>query len=101
MSISVKNISLSVNGTPSNQFKIELDGGKYRIDELRLIQKLLEPCKLKFKLRKDPEEDISEIQFTACGSMIGKSCTLSLQTDSVEQEISGFAAGSQNADIEF
>ena len=101
MSISVKNISISVNGTPSNQFKIELDGGKYRIDELRLIQKLLEPCKLKFKLRKDPEEDISEIQFTACGSMIGKSCTLSLQTDSVEQEISGFAAGSQNADIEF
>ena len=101
MSISVKNITLSVNGTPSNKFKIELDGGKYRIDELRLTQKLLEPCKLKFKLRKDPEEDISEIQFTACGSMMGKSCTLSLQTDSVEQEISGFAAGSQNADVEF
>ena len=101
MSISVKNITLSVNGTPSNKFKIELDGGKYRIDELRLTQKLLEPCRLKFKLRKDPEEDISEIQFTACGSMIGKPCTLSLQTDSVEQEISGFAAGSQNADVEF
>ena len=101
MSISVKSISLSINGTPSNKFKIELDGGKYRIDELRLTQKLLEPCKLKFKLRKDPEEDISEIQFTACGSMIGKPCTLSLQTDSVEQEISGFAAGSQNADVEF
>ena len=101
MSISVKNISLSINGTESKKFNIELNGCKYHIEELCLTQKLLEPCHLEFKLRKDPEEDISEIQFTACSSMIGKPCTLTLQTDSVEQEITSFTAGSQNADIEF
>ncbi|MCR4915194.1 MAG: phage baseplate assembly protein V [Prevotella sp.] len=101
MSISVKSISLSVNGTPSNQFNIELDGAKYSIEDVKMTQRLLEPCRLEFKLRKTPQEDISEIQFTTCGSIIGKDVTLSMQTDSVEQEISGFAAGSQNADVEF
>ena len=101
MSISVKNIALSVNGTPSNQFNIELDGAKYTLDKFKMTQKLLEPCRLEFVLRKAPEEDINEIQFTTCSSIIGKDVTLSLQTDSMEQEISGFSAGSQNADIEF
>lgn len=101
MSISVKNISLSINDAVSKQFNIELDGVKYSVDNFKLTQKLLEPCRLEFKLRKSPEEDISEIQFTTCGSIIGKDVKLTLQTDSVEQEISGFAAGTQNADIEF
>jgi len=101
MSISVKNISLSINDAVSKQFNIELDGVKYSVDNFKLTQKLLEPCRLEFKLRKSPEEDISEIQFTTCGSIVGKDVKLTLQTDSVEQEISGFAAGTQNADIEF
>ena len=101
MSITVKNIAFSVNGTPSKQFNIELDGAKYSLSQFKLTQKLLEPCRLEFVLQKAPEEDINEIQFTTCGSIIGKDVTLSLQTDSTEQEISGFAAGSQNADIEF
>ncbi len=101
MSISVKNISLSINGTTSNQFNIELDGAKYSLDKFKITQKLLEPCRLEFVLQKAPEEDINEIQFTTCGSIIGKDVTLSVQTDSMEQEISNFAAGSQNADIEF
>lgn len=101
MSISVKNIALSLNGTQSNQFNIELDGTKYSLDKFKMTQKLLEPCRLEFRLCKAPEEDINEIQFTTCGSIIGKDVTLSLQTDSMEQEISGFSAGSQNADIEF
>ena len=41
------------------KFNIELDGAKYRLDEFKLTQKLLKPCRLKFKLRKDPAEDIS------------------------------------------
>ena len=76
MSISVKNIALSVNGTPSNQFNIELDGAKYTLDNFKITQKLLEPCRLEFVLRKAPEEDINEIQFTTCSSIIGKDVTL-------------------------
>ena len=101
MSISIKNISLSINESVSNQFNIELDGTKYSIDEFKMSQRLLEPCRLEFKLFKSPEESIAEVQFTTCGSIIGKDVKLSLQTDSMEQEISGFAAGTQNADIEF
>ncbi len=101
MSITVKNIAFSVNGTPSKQFNIELDGAKYCLSTFKMTQKLLEPCKLEFSLCKAPDEDINEIQFTTCGSIIGKDVTLSLQTDSMEQEIQGFSEGSQNADIEF
>lgn len=101
MSISVKNISVSINGTVSNQFNIQLDGVKYTLDKFKMSQKLLEPCKLEFLLRKTPEEDITEIQFTTCGSIIGKEVKLTLQTGSMEQEIQGFSQGSQNADIEF
>ena len=101
MSITVKNIAFSINGTPSKQFNIELDGAKYCLSTFKMTQKLLEPCKLEFSLCKAPDEDINEIQFTTCGSIIGKDVTLSLQTDSMEQEIQGFSEGSQNADIEF
>lgn len=101
MSISVKNIAFSIAGTTSKQFNIELDGAKYSLDKFKMTQRLLEPCKLAFKLRKAPDEDINEIQFTTCGSIIGKEVKLTLQTDSMEQEIQGFSEGTQNADIEF
>lgn len=101
MSISVKNIAFSIAGTTSKQFNIELDGAKYSLDKFKMTQRLLEPCKLEFKLRKAPDEDINEIQFTTCGSIIGKEVKLTLQTDSMEQEIQGFSEGTQNADIEF
>ena len=101
MSISVKNISLSINGTQSEQFLIEIEGAKYRIDNFTLCQQLLVPNTLSFMLRKDPEEDISEIQFTACSAIIGKDVTLTLQTDAIEQKQSSFNEGGKNADIEF
>jgi len=101
MSISVKNISLSINGTQSEQFKIEIDGAKYRLDNFSLRQQLMAPARLSFSLRKDPEEDISEIQFTACSTIIGKEVMLSLQTDNMEGKISGFSDKGQAADVEF
>lgn len=101
MSISVKSISLTINGTQSEQFKIEIDGAKYRIDDFTLRQKLLSPQLLSFSLRKDPEEDISEIQLTACSTIIGKEVTLALQTGNMEEKMSGFSDKGQTADIEF
>ena len=101
MSISVKNISLSINGTQSEQFKIEIDGAKYRLDDFSLKQQLLVPAKLTFTLRKDPEEDISEIQFSACSTIIGKEVTLTLQTDNIEEKITTFSDAGRNADLEF
>lgn len=101
MSISVKNITLSIDGTQSNKFKIELSGAQYNLNNFKLVQRLDEPNVLTFDLVKDPLEDISEPQFTVCADIIGKAVTLNLQTDSIETEIAKWAQGAQVADLEF
>lgn len=101
MSISIKNIRLSIDGTLSNKFKIDIDGAKYNLDQFKLTQQLLTPNTLTFTMHKNPEEDASEPQFTACSSIIGKPLTLDIQTDSTEREISDFSENGQSADIEF
>jgi Rhs element Vgr protein len=101
MSISIKNITISINGTLSNKFKIDIEGATYNLDQFKLTQQLLRPNTLTFQMHKNPEEDISEPQFTACSSIIGTPITLNIQTDSTECEISDFTQQEQTADIEF
>jgi uncharacterized protein involved in type VI secretion and phage assembly len=101
MSISVKNITLSIDGTQSKKFKIELSGAQYNLNNFKLVQRLDEPNVLTFDLVKNPIEDISEPQFTVCSDIIGKPVTLNLQTDSIETEIAKWAQGAQVADLEF
>ena len=101
MSISVKNITLSIDGTQSKKFKIELSGAQYNLNNFKLVQRLDEPNVLTFDIVKDPLEDISEPQFTVCADIIGKAVTLNLQTDSIETEIAKWAQGAQVADLEF
>lgn len=101
MSISIKNITISIDGTLSKKFKIDIEGATYNLDDFKLTQRLLVPNKLTFNMHKNPEEDISEPQFTACSSIIGTPITLNIQTDSTEREISNFTEKEQTADIEF
>ena len=101
MSISVKNITLSIDGTQSRKFKIDLSGAQYNLNNFKLVQRLDEPNVLTFDIVKDPLEDISEPQFTVCADIIGKPVTLNLQTDSIETEIAKWAQGAQVADLEF
>lgn len=101
MSISIKNISVTIDGTQSNMFKIELDGAKYRLDSFTLSQNLLQPNTLSFVMYKDPEEDVNEPQFGVCKAIIGKAITIYLQTDPMEQEIPSFSDEGKMADIEF
>lgn len=100
MSISVKSITVSIDGNPSNQFKIEISGIKYTMANFVLSQRMLDHSHLNFDLIKDPLEDISETQFKVCSDIIGKQITLNLQTDPMEKEISSFS-GDTVADIEF
>ena len=65
MSISIKNIQVTIGGTQSNMFKIQLDGAKYRLDSFTLSQNLLQPNVLSFVMYKDPEEDVNEPQFAS------------------------------------
>lgn len=101
MSISVKNISVSIAGIRSNRFNIELSGDKFSLANFVITERLLDHCRLSFNLIKAPDESIGDTQFQVCADIIGKEVTLSLETDNMENEIQGFSSGDQNADIEF
>lgn len=86
MSISIKNITIAINGTKSTGFCIELDESVWRLDHFTLTQSLLSPNSLSFTMHKGPEENMNEALFTICGLIIGKEITISLETDSIEKE---------------
>lgn len=100
MSISIKNISVAIEGTKSTGFCIKLDGTRWRLDNFMLSQSLLSPNMLSFSLHKEPDERINEISFNVCGAIIGKEVSLSLETESIEKE-SLKAETDAVADIEF
>lgn len=101
MSISVKNILLSIDGTNSNKFKMQLDGALYHFDNFRMRQRLMQPCELAFTMFKDPIEDISEPQFSICSYLIGKEIRLTLQTEEMETEITNNKDEGKTSEIEF
>ncbi len=100
MSISIRNISVAIDGTKSTGFCIELDGTKWRLDNFMLSQTLLSSNFLTFTLHKEPDERINEISFNVCGAIIGKKIEISLETDNIENE-SLNAENDSVADIEF
>lgn len=96
MSISVKNISVSIDGNKSNEFDIELEGTIWHLDDFSLFQSLLSPNSLTFNMHKGPEEDINEALFAVCGQIIGKEITLSLQTEIITPNEAGEKTGEIN-----
>lgn len=100
MSISIRNISVAIDGTKSTGFCIELDGAKWRLDNFMLSQSLLSHNSLSFSLHKEPDERLNEISFNVCGVIIGKEILISLETDSIEKKTLKAETDSV-ADIEF
>ena len=86
MAISVKNITLSIDGDQSNQWNIDINGEHYHIDDFSLHHGLLSPSILSFTLTRDPEENANDPLISICGSIIGKEITLSLQTMGLDKE---------------
>lgn len=101
MSISVKDISVSIGGSRSTKFNIEIGGCKYTMSGFHLTERLMDHSYLSFDLVRDPMESISDTQFQACADIIGQEVELTLQTDSVEVEMPGFSGGDKVAAIEF
>lgn len=100
MSISVKNISIAIDGITSTGFDIVLGGAQFRLGAFTLYQGLLEPNTLTFTMHKTPDEKISEAIFDVCGQIIGKDISVDLETDNVESVSLG-AGSDSTADIEF
>lgn len=85
MSISIKNISVAIDGVRSKGFCITLDDAEWRLDNFVLMQSLLSPNALSFTIHKGPNEVINEAMFSVCGKIIGKEIIISLETDSIER----------------
>lgn len=100
MSISVKNITVSINGTQSNRFNIELSGCKFAMSNFVMTERLLSHARLSFNLTRNPDENISDTQFQVGADIIGKEVVLTLQTDPMEGGLAGYD-GDSVADIEF
>ena len=101
MSISIKNITVSIGGIPSSRFDINLDGIDYHLDNFSLYQSLLSHNTLSFSLQKKwPEELVQDTTFAVCGYLIGKEITLNLQTDIIEM-LSFRLECFKTADVEF
>ncbi len=96
MSVSIRKIELTIDGTPSGK-NFQLEGGKFHVDNFVLYQSLLISNSLSFTLSKDPEEGVDDPQFTTCGELIGKKVDLRVETFYIAPiEKEGIAA-----DIEF
>ena len=101
MSISIKKLTVNIDGTPSRMFDINLEGIDYHLDDFSLYQGLLSPNSLSFSLRKKmPEENEQDTTFAVCGYIIGKEISLSLETDHIETLSLG-TEGDKVADVEF
>lgn len=84
MSISVKNITVTIGGSESTRFDIKIGDTKWRLDNFTLYQSLMTHNTLTFDLHKGPEETSDEPRFFLCSQLIGKPITLDLETDNIE-----------------
>lgn len=84
MSISVKNITVTIDDVKSSGFDLIFDGEMWRLDDFTLHQSLLSYNTLCFNMHKGPREDDKEARFTLCSQIIGKEISLSLDTDNIE-----------------
>lgn len=81
MAISVNNISLSVGaGSSKKPWFIDIDGEAYHFDSFSLHCGLLMPSTLSFVLMRDPDESEGDPRINACGSIIGKEVSLTVDT---------------------
>lgn len=100
MSISVKNIAVTIDGTASSGFDITLDGTMWRLDNFLLSQSLLTYNTLSFNMHKGPEEDVEETRLSLCSQLIGKEITLTLDTENIEN-LSLNASHEKTSEISF
>lgn len=100
MSISVKNIAVTIGGIASNGFDITIEGIKWRLDNFSLMQSLLSYNTLTFNMHKGPEEGLEETRHLLCSQLIGKEITLTLDTENIEN-LSLFTSNEKTAEITF
>lgn len=100
MSISVKNITVTIDNAKSSGFDLDYEGELWRLDDFSLHQSLLSYNTLCFSMHKGPKEDDKEARFALCSQLIGKEITLALDTDNIEN-LSLNAKNEKTSEINF
>ena len=85
MSTTVSKLVLTIGDARSEDFLIEIDGTLFQVDDFTLVQCLMQPNTLTFRMRKGPKEGEDEPRFKTCGNIIGKDVSLVLETDNIEK----------------
>ena len=101
MSISVKDITVSIGAARSERFNIQISGANFSLCNFSMTERMLDHCRLSFDMTKAPEETIGDTRFQVCADIIGKEVELFLATDSIENNLKGFVSLDQNADVKF
>ena len=86
MAISVKNITLCIDGNKSREWNIVIDEEDYHLDNFSIRYGLLSPSILSFTLTRDPEEHANDPLINVSGLIVGKEISLSLQTMGLQTE---------------
>ena len=84
MSTTVSRFTLAIDQARSDGFLIEIDGELFKVDNFTLVQSLMQPNTLRFRMQKGPKEDGTEPRLKTCGSIIGKDLELNLETENIE-----------------
>lgn len=100
MSITVKNIAVTIDGIASSGFDITMEDVMWRLDNFSLMQSLLSYNTLTFNMHKGPEEGLEETRHSLCSQLIGKEITLALETDNIEN-LSLNTSNEKTAEINF
>ena len=101
MSTTISRFTLAIDNARSENFRIEIDGELFKVDNFTLSQSLLQPNTLRFRMRKGPKEEGTEPQFKTCGSIIGKDVELSLETENFEKLSTLKSEGEKTQEIKF
>jgi len=101
MSTTVSSFSLTIDNARSENFLIEIDGELFKVDNFTLIQSLMQPNVLRFRMWKGPKEEGTEPQFRTCGSIIGKDIELNLETENFEKLSTLNSEGEKTEEIKF
>lgn len=101
MSTTVSSFSLTIDSARSENFLIEIDGELFKVDNFTLIQSLMQPNVLRFRMWKGPKEEGTEPQFRTCGSIIGKDIELNLETENFEKLSTLNSEGDKTEEIKF
>ncbi|MBQ0050255.1 MAG: type VI secretion system tip protein VgrG [Bacteroidales bacterium] len=84
MSTKIKELTLSISGTPSKNGSIELDGRKYTAHSMMISTALMTPASLTFCLQSSVKESVEDTNLSLAPYLMGRFVELEISYDNIE-----------------